>query len=181
MKNVYKKILISFLAFLLIFSVVGSPVSSAKSNSNDQEIESLAEDLEFLMEEASIYDSNNKLVGFNFDKLTERFGEIEELQILEKEIKEGTCEPKETSEFQVLAAKGTWGDCMIDALKDHFGVALIEVALTGGLWTYLEQKAYKEAAKLLLKIGIGGNVIGLVAFLTWYSAKCLEGRGPWAK
>ncbi|WP_226529793.1 hypothetical protein [Metabacillus niabensis] len=44
----------------------------------------------------------------------------------------------------------------------------------------MQKKAYKEAAKLLLKIGIGGNIIGLTAFLTWYSAKCLEGRGPWA-
>ncbi|MET1178598.1 hypothetical protein ABG775_11670 [Peribacillus simplex] len=29
----------------------------------------------------------------------------------------------------------------------------------GGLWAYLEKKSYKEAAKLLIKIGIGGNVI----------------------
>ncbi|WP_249597511.1 hypothetical protein [Peribacillus frigoritolerans] len=64
---------------------------------------------------------------------------------------------------------------MLSALKDHFGVAM-----TGGLWAYLEKKAYKEAAKLLVKIGVGGNAIGLASILTWYSARCLEGLGPWA-
>ncbi|MEW5593526.1 hypothetical protein ABGT24_08205 [Peribacillus frigoritolerans] len=52
--------------------------------------------------------------------------------------------------------------------------------MTGGLWAYLEKKPYKEAAKLLAKIGVGGNAIGLASFLTWYSARCLEGLGPWA-
>lgn len=58
---------------------------------------------------------------------------------------------------------------------NHFGVALIliEVAMTGGLWAYLQKKAYKEAAKLL-------NAIGLAATLTWYGTRCLEGVGPWA-
>lgn len=47
--------------------------------------------------------------------------------------------------IQPLAATKTWKRCMISALKDHFGVAM-----TGGLWAYLEKKAYKEAAKLLV-------------------------------
>ena len=46
---------------------------------------------------------------------------------------------------------------MIGALKDYFGVALVEAALTGGLWGYWKKKAYKEAAKLLVKIGVGTN------------------------
>ncbi|MEI2472188.1 hypothetical protein ACIQX3_11465 [Peribacillus frigoritolerans] len=65
---------------------------------------------------------------------------------------------------------------------NHFGVALIliEVAMTGGLWAYLQKKAYKEAAKLLIKIDIGGNAIGLAATLTWHGTRFLEGVGPWA-
>jgi hypothetical protein len=67
----------------------------------------------------------------------------------------------------------SWKSCMISALKDHFGVALVEVAIHGGLWSYLQKKAYKEAAKLLIKIGIGGNVIGMTAFLSWYGVSCI--------
>ncbi|WP_197715128.1 hypothetical protein [Priestia endophytica] len=187
MENIFKKGFLSLLALMLIFLSVGpsaSAVSMSKSEESEQ-VDELAEDLEFLMEEAAIYDSENNVVGFHFDKLEDRFGEVEELKMLQQEIESSSCELVETTttennSVQPLAAKKTWKGCMIDSLKDHFGVAIIEVAMTGGLWAYLEQKAYKEAAKLLIKIGVGGNVIGLAAFLTYYSAKCLEGVGPWA-
>ncbi|AWG44735.1 hypothetical protein [Priestia filamentosa] len=187
MEKAFKKGFLSLLALMLVFLSVGpsaSAVSMSKSEENEQ-VDELAEDLEFLMEEAAIYDSENNVVGFHFDKLEDRFGEVEELKMLQQEIESSSCElvettTTETNSVQPLAAKKTWKGCMIDSLKDHFGVAIIEVAMTGGLWAYLEQKAYKEAAKLLIKIGVGGNVIGLAAFLTYYSAKCLEGVGPWA-
>ncbi len=57
----------------------------------------------------------------------------------------------------IVVSKGTFKSCMIGALKDYIGVALVEAALTGGLWGYLKKKAYKEAAKLLVKIGVGTN------------------------
>ncbi len=176
----FKKTIFIMLALFLGFSVVASPIATAKTNANETNVNLLAKDLEFLMEKASIYDQNNQLIGFDFEKLRNRFGDKKEFKILENEINKNGIKIEKSSDLTTQAAKGTWGDCMIDSLKDHFGVAMIEVALTGGLWSYLEKKAYKEAAKLLLKIGIGGNVIGLVAFLTWYSAKCMEGRGPWA-
>lgn len=150
----------------------------------EEEVEELAADLEFLMEEAAIYDSEGRVIGFDFAKLEEEFGKVKELDMLEQEINsassEGLILMLAAQSIQPLAAKKTWKGCMIGALKDHFGVAIIEVAMTGGLWAYLEKKAYKEAAKLLIKIGVGGNAIGMVAFLTYYSAKCLEGVGPWA-
>lgn len=132
------------------------------------------------MEEAAIYDEAGNVTNFDFQALENEFGNLEEFQLLEKEI-ENDSNKNLSNENQITTyATTTWKGCMTEALKDHFGIAVIEAALTGGFWAYLEKKAYKEAAKLLLKIGIGGNIIGLTAFLTYYSAKCLRGVGPWA-
>ncbi|MFI8578260.1 hypothetical protein ACIGEL_21595 [Rossellomorea aquimaris] len=183
MKKIGRNTLLLLIALMLVVGTVGPSVSAAPMT-NEEEVEELAADLEFLMEEAAIYDSEDKVIGFDFAKLEEEFGKVKELDMLEQEINSASIEGLKpmmaAQSIQPLAAKKTWKGCMIGAFKDHFGVAIIEVAMTGGLWAYLEKKAYKEAAKLLIKIGVGGNAIGMVAFLTYYSAKCLEGVGPWA-
>ncbi|MBU8568305.1 hypothetical protein KM914_18160 [Virgibacillus pantothenticus] len=168
------------MASVLLFS--SFPISTLAKEQEDPEVLKLAEDLEFLMEEAAIYDTNNHLVGFDFEKLENKFGNIKEFNELQQEIENGNsvvCENDE--EVMPLAAsrKKGWKPCMTEALKDHFGIVAIEAVLTGGFWAYLEKKAYKEAAKLLIKIGIGGNVLGATAFLTYYSAKCLKETGWW--
>jgi len=145
-----------------------SPAAQAKTINDQQEkIDKLAEDLEFIMEEAAIYDSQENVVDFDFDKLEAKFGKSKEFDMIKEDINN-----KKLSGNMQLLAKKSWKGCMLDALKDHFGVAFIEAALTGGLWAYLDKKAYKEAAKLLIKIGVGGNVIGAVAFLTYYGTRC---------
>ncbi|MGG0285195.1 hypothetical protein ABEY41_08690 [Peribacillus butanolivorans] len=79
------------------------------------------------MEEAAIYDSQNNLVNFDFDKLENRFGKLEEFEILKNEINSSSSPGISTYAKQSLKS------CMKDALKDHFGVALVEVAISGGL------------------------------------------------
>uniref|UniRef100_UPI00402A76B1 hypothetical protein n=1 Tax=Bacillus sp. DX2.2 TaxID=3073452 RepID=UPI00402A76B1 len=70
-----------------------------------------------------------------------------------------------------------WTDCMIGALKDHFGVSAVAAAIEGGLWGYLQKKAYKEAAKLLVKFVIGSNAAGLAATLIYYGSVCTYRHG----
>ena len=41
-----------------------------------------------------------------------------------------------------------------------------------GLWTYLQKKAYKEAAKLLVKFAIGTNAVALAGTIIYYGGKC---------
>ncbi|MDM5321092.1 hypothetical protein RGT17_09950 [Bacillus altitudinis] len=120
------------LALFLGFSVVASPIATAKTNANETNVNLLAKDLEFLMERASIYDQNNQLIAFDFEKLRKRFEDKKEFKILENEINKNGMKIEKSSDLTTQAAKGTWGDCMIDSLKDHFGVAMTEVALTGG-------------------------------------------------
>ncbi|MEK4677551.1 MULTISPECIES: hypothetical protein [Bacillus] len=73
--------------------------------------------------------------------------------------------------------RSAWTDCMVDAIKDHFGVAAVTAALEGGLWAYLEKRAYKEAAKLLVKFAIGSNAVGLASTLIYYGGKCTYQNG----
>ncbi|MGM0940345.1 MAG: hypothetical protein ACQEWU_05145 [Bacillota bacterium] len=172
--KVYKGFLV-LMASVLLFS--SFPITTLASEQEDQEVLQLAKDLEFLMEEAAIYDSNDLVIGFDFELLEKRFGDVKEFKELEQEIKNDEneyikCET--ASEITTLRAKKGWKPCMIDAIKDHFGVAIIEAVLTGGFWAYLEKKAYKEAAKVLVKIGIGGNIIAATSFLIYYSGKCLR-------
>lgn len=150
MKKKFKTGLLSLIALMLVFLSVGPSVSAeSMSTKESEEVAKLEKDLKFLMEEEfAIYDSENNVVGFHFDKLEAEFGEIDELKILQQEIESSSCELAETTvinPIQPLVAKKSWKSCMVASLKDHFGVALIEVAMTGGLWAYLQKKAYKEA------------------------------------
>ncbi|MFB7637358.1 hypothetical protein [Peribacillus butanolivorans] len=130
--------LLPLIALMLVFLSVGPSVSAASmATKESEEVAKLEKNLKFLMEEAAIYDSESNVVGFHFDKLEAEFGEIEELKILQQEIESSSCElveTKVTNPIQPLAAKKkSWKSCMVASLKDHFGVALIEVAMTGGL------------------------------------------------
>ncbi|MFS0751732.1 hypothetical protein [Oceanobacillus sp. 1P07AA] len=39
-----------------------------------------------------------------------------------------------------------WKSCMVDALKDHFGIAIVEAAITGGLWAALGKKSLEASS-----------------------------------
>lgn len=167
---------IIFLSILFLLSVgIVTPVAQAQVMTKENEqVEQLADDLEFLMEEAAIYDSHGNLINFDFEKLEAKFGLLPEFELLEEEINTSLNSYNSASyEVMAMAKNHSWKSCMWDALKDHFGVTMVNLAINGGLWKYVEKKAYKEAARLLIKIGIGGNVVGLSAILIYYSAKCL--------
>lgn len=140
---------------IAIFVFLESFSGIAAFAKEEQKVNNIANDLEFIMEEAVI--TKNGVETLDFNKLESYFGER-----TTNEIKSLTINYTEDSallhkNFVTQVSKGTFKSCMIGALKDYFGVALVEAALTGGLWGYLKKKAYKEAAKLLVKIGVGTN------------------------
>ncbi|MCZ2737751.1 hypothetical protein [Bacillus safensis] len=107
-KLFFKKTTFIMIALFLGFSVIASPIAAAKTNSNEASVNLLAKDLKFLMETASIYDQNNQLVGFNFEKLRERFGDTKEFTILENEIKQSGIQLEKSLDLKTQDAKGTW-------------------------------------------------------------------------
>lgn len=136
----------------------------------EKQIEELAAQLEFLMEEALITKNGERT--FDFEKIENEFGKE-----VKDEIKMLTVDAQVQQGGITLAANQPWKDCMVDAIKDHFGVALVTAAMEGGLWAYLDKKAYKEAAKIVVKFAVGTNAVGIAGTLIYYGGKCTWKHG----
>ena len=133
----------------------------------EEQIEELAAQLEYLMEEAYILEDG--IGTFDFEKVEAEFGKETRTELERMTV---GVETGPSSGPVIIADNPGWKACMIAAIKDHFGVAFVTAALEGGLWAYLEKKAYKEAAKLLVKFAVGTNAVALAGTLIYYGGKC---------
>lgn len=157
------------------FSVSAATNISVQSLEEDKQINELAEQLKFLNEEALVIQNGERV--FDFNKIENKYGanyanNLKNDIVMIEEINDA----KAKNPFHRYK-RSAWTDCMIDAIKDHFGVAAVTAALEGGLWAYLQKKAYKEAAKLLVKFAVGSNAVGLAGTLVYYGGKCTYQHG----
>lgn len=157
------------------FSVSAATNISVESLEEDKQINELAEQLKFLNEEALVIQNGERV--FDFNKIENKYG-ANYANNLKNDIVmiEEMNDAKAKNPFHRYK-RSAWTDCMIDAIKDHFGVAAVTAALEGGLWAYLQKKAYKEAAKLLVKFAVGSNAVGLAGTLVYYGGKCTYQHG----
>ncbi|MEV2287403.1 hypothetical protein ABND91_21975 [Paenibacillus larvae] len=158
------KYFLVFASLIMFFSSVGSPiVLGATEMDYDQRLKQMEEAFEFIGEHAVLTDEYGNIIGFDFDKIRERYGEDQGLILLEKEINEA----KERDTH-----RGAWLECMKSALLDHFGASAFQAMVQAGIMTYIKQKLWKEAAKIAIKFFVGASAGGLVGVLLWYSGKC---------
>ncbi|HDR3901621.1 hypothetical protein ABE42_24620 [Bacillus thuringiensis] len=157
------------------FSVSAATNISVQSLEENKQINELAEQLKFLNEEALVIQNGERV--FDFNKIENKYG-ANYANNLKNDIVmiEEMNDAKAKNPFHRYK-RSAWTDCMIDAIKDHFGVAAVTAALEGGLWAYLQKKAYKEAAKLLVKFAVGSNAVGLAGTLVYYGGKCTYQHG----
>ncbi|PDZ44678.1 hypothetical protein [Bacillus wiedmannii] len=157
------------------FSVSAATNISVQSLEEEKQINELAEQLKFLNEEALVIQNGERVLDFN--KIENKYG-ANYANSLKNDIVmiEEMNDAKAKNPFHRYK-RSAWTDCMVDAIKDHFGVAAVTAALEGGLWAYLQKKAYKEAAKLLVKFAVGSNAVGLAGTLVYYGGKCTYQHG----
>ncbi|UOQ49895.1 hypothetical protein MUN88_07445 [Gracilibacillus caseinilyticus] len=83
MNNKFLKILVVGLVMTFIFNTIAPLGVSAKKHSDAKE---LAEQLEFIFEEAAIKDINGKIIGLDIDMIEEKYGTSTELEQLKQEM-----------------------------------------------------------------------------------------------
>lgn len=148
---------------------------SVQSLEKEKQINELADQLKFLNEEAMMVQNGERV--FDFNKIENKYGAD-----YANNLKNDITMVKKINADKVKSPsnrykRSAWTDCMVDAIKDHFGVAAVTAALEGGLWAYLEKRAYKEAAKLLVRFAVGSNAVGLAGTLIYYGGKCTYQNG----
>lgn len=143
---------------------------SVQSLEEEKQITEIAEQLKFLNEEALIIQNGERT--FDFNKIESKYGSDFANNLKNNITIVGELNSDKATDLWKRHKRSAWTDCMIDAIKDHFGVAAVTAALEGGLWTYLQKKTYKEAAKLLVKFAVGSNAVGLAGTLIYYGGKC---------
>ena len=178
-------LLILTLSFTLFVSFSFSSVAQAQDNvdktASEEEVEQLAEDLEFLFEEAAIKDEHGLVIGYDFDLLEERFGSSADIELL-KGIVNGTadcnCEVEEEQEPVFAPMDAGVDRCIEKKLKKNYG-EFIKVSTYTTLVGYITSGKYKSAAKKLLDIGVKGNAVSLVGTLSYYLASCVYEVNGW--
>ncbi|SMO91570.1 hypothetical protein [Melghirimyces algeriensis] len=172
------KCTIIYMLTLAIFISFGFPKQAFASNSkitNEQKIQVLADQIEFLVEEALVVKNGERT--YDFDKIENRFGtkfanELKSLTV-DKSLTVNSMKTKpQFIKIPGRPADNVWAKCVIEALADNFGVGIITAAIEGGFYAYLKKKAYHEAAKLLARFIVGSNAAGLAATLIYYGSKC---------
>lgn len=161
-------VIVSLISMLLI-SFSFSPVINAKGITSEELTTEQELDLFF---SKAVYVDENGVEQIDFNQMEKLFGKEQTENV--KAIKVSAEQAMQCdSPIQPKAAKtGTFSSCMKEALLDYFGVSAVQAMLTGGVWGYLEKKAWKEAAKLAVKLGLGTNAVTLAATFIYYGGKC---------
>lgn len=129
---------------------------------NEKLVNQLAEALA-IIDKANKVDYQGNIRNIDFKMLRNYFGNSELIDTLEKE-------------FKYNKENRTWTSCMLSAIKDQIGVSAISALMVGGLVSFLQKKAWKEAAKLIIKVvgkGVVGGVFVWAGFFAYYSVICM--------
>lgn len=183
---------IAFTLFITCFSGVAS--ANQVEEFTEKEVDKLAEQLEFIYEEAVTKDENGNIIGVNIEKIEEEFGESEELEQLESTMQadSNNLSVSETglitdvqsglapsASFSVAAARkiqpypppDAFDRCITNKIVKGYGEFFTTNTITT-IINYMKKGNYRSAAHKLLSVGIKGNIAGTIATLIYYFGKC---------
>lgn len=146
------------------------------------EIEALADQLEFVHDEATIYDENGTFLGFDMDKIEAEYGSdlgditpvADENEFFPTPVPEGTFNP-DPSTLGVITDSAVVDRCINNKIKANFKQTF-SFSTYQTIVTYLWQRQFTKAAGLLLKVGVKGNLFTLGITLSYYFFSCLPLR-----
>ncbi|HEL2026805.1 TPA: hypothetical protein ACHVJE_001846 [Streptococcus suis] len=169
MKQILNKILILFLSLILVLPTLITTSYAVHANeiynqsTLTPEEQELADALQFMFDNAVVYDSNGFVKDIKFDIIYSKYGHSTELEQVEKNIK-----------YEKRLRAGDLKQCAIIAIQDTLGVSVINGLLAGGIVGLLQRKAAAEITKLVAKYTFKNLVpAAAAASLIWSFGRCM--------
>lgn len=172
-KNRLTKVIASLLVPSLVISAL-SPTTLAKSKKantefDEQQVQELAEALEFVFEQAIVVNEFGQTVGLDFEKIEGKYGISPYLAKVEKAIEE--------SKNEVVTTTRT---AAVDRCLNNYFTAedFLPTTVINSIALILE-KNYTSAALKIIKAGVKGNVAGITVSLVPFFFTCLWQQERW--
>ncbi|MGE7692506.1 hypothetical protein ACQKNC_00075 [Lysinibacillus sp. NPDC094177] len=147
MKNLLTKVIASLLVFSLVISAF-SPTTLAKNKKantevDEQQVQELAEALEFVFEQAIVMNEFGQAVGLDFDKIEGKYGISPDL---EKAIDE--------NEVVTKTRTAAVDRCLSNKIKNYFTAEdFLPTAVINSVIALILEKNYTSAALKIIKAG----------------------------
>lgn len=164
------------LIMTIIFTLLLAPISfthpvEAAYEPSQQEIDQLAQELEFMFEEAAYKNSNGDFVDFNFELLKEKYGSDDQVILeLEELVKPNS---------SVIQARTAAVDRCIERKIKAAYIEYFSVTAMVTIVNYIKEKNYISAAERILKAGVRGNIVGITAQITYWLVTCIYEEEGW--
>lgn len=179
-----KAILKKILTLSLIITLFGTSFSSIVTAEETEfispeeaiEIEQMAEQLQFIFEEATTIDRFG-VAQLDFQMIETEYGSTDLLTYFKQELVGDRL--RSTSGLHPINPDGVALDRCINKKIVNAYKEVLTVLTTGTIITYITSRQYMKAASLLIKIGIRGNITGIAAQLSYYFFTCLWTTGGW--
>ncbi|WML31733.1 hypothetical protein RCG24_07735 [Neobacillus sp. OS1-32] len=181
-----KKRLKTILLITFVLTLFGSSFSTIAraeeiSRAEENQIQEMAEQLEFIFEDAAIKDSNGNLLTLDFKMIEDNFGSSPELEQLKQDMSlmQSRLIPTKGDKSIISPMDIKVDRCIEKKIKNGIG-EILSVNAIASIVTYIVDGQYKLAAKKLIKLGVKGNAIAIGAQLSYYLIKCeYEVNGWW--
>ncbi|MFJ7406787.1 MULTISPECIES: hypothetical protein [unclassified Lysinibacillus] len=178
MKHFITKVIASILVFSLVISAFSPKIYAntivENSKIDAQELKDLTEALEYVFEQAMVKDELGQVIGIDFNKIEEKYGNSPDLE----KVENATGKKKHKG---IIAYNNPGLDrCIERKVKDFFtSEDLIPTVVISSVIAYIKEKDYKSAALRLLRAGIKGNAVGIAASMGGIFFTCLYQERTW--
>lgn len=184
-KKYFALIIVSVFVLSFVVNPLGQVVNAemieTETETDEELVAEIAEKLEFIWEEASIKDQSGKIIGFDVEKLKNKYGAtsedleaIEAIQLVtELNLQDSNLDKNVITPFSAAVDK-----CTSKKVSSYFG-AILAPAVWSAIYELMWEGEYTEAAKRLGKIGVRGNVFAIAGSLTAILLSCIHQEEGW--